>query len=137
MSDIETAKNFASWFRTGSILLAGIKISGAAMTWLSTGIVARWFVDKFYPFTRLLWGDLFSWLSLPQLSDIQKDALTALVFFLPLGISSVWAAISGRLEREYYETKDFKSDRLIGLLFGFTFFLVLCAGILSNLGFGK
>lgn len=133
MSDLDKAAKFANWFRTGSALLAGLKISGAFMTWVSTGVVAEWFIERFYPYTRLLWGDLFDWVGWPDLSDVQKDALTALVFFLPLGFSSLWTLMRGKTDNEYYQSRDYQVDRRVGLAFGLAFFLIMCGGVMANI----
>ena len=75
-----------------------------------------------------LWGDFLHWLKLPDISNLEKDALTALLFFLPLGISSLISAAFSN--RDGIETTDGRSaDRLSAIVFGMLFFLIICGGL--------
>jgi hypothetical protein len=129
-----TERGPAKWldlFRSASQLLAGLKLTAAAMTFFGIGTVGQWLITTFYPFTRLMWRDFLYWLKLPDISNLEKDALTALLFFLPLGISS---AISAMLRRDPADTGDgLRTDRTTAIIFGMVFFLVICGGLVTNL----
>jgi len=118
-------------FRSASQLLAGLKLTAAFMTFFGIGTIGQWLITTFYPFTRLLWGDLFLWLKLPDISSLEKDALTALLFFLPLGLSSLISAAFGN--RDDGEIDGRGADRLTAIVFGLLFFLIICGGLITNL----
>ena len=119
-------------FRSASQLLAGLKLTAAFMTFFGIGTIGQWLITTFYPFTRLLWGDFLHWLKLPDISNLEKDALTALLFFLPLGISNLISAAFSN--RDGIETTDGRSaDRLSAIVFGMLFFLIICGGLITNL----
>lgn len=122
---------WVDWLRSGSQLVAGLKITAAFLSYVGLGQIGRWLFEKFYPFTRLLWHDFFSWLQLPDISNLEKDALTAVLFFMPLAISSIISAYY----REKVETDDQKlrSDRITAMLFGVLFFVLICGALVRKL----
>lgn len=125
----------AKWinlFRSSSQLFAGIKIAAAFLSYLSIGQIGKWLFEVFYPFTRIMWSDFLLWLQLPDITDIEKDALTALLFFLPLGLSAVVSRYMGT-DEENISRDDLASDRRTAIFFGAIFFFLICAGILSNI----
>jgi len=119
-------------FRSASQILAGAKVTAAFITFLGFGQISRWLSDVFYPFTRILWGDLFLWLNLPDISAIEKDALTALLFFVPLAVSSL---LSKRISDESAELteRDRRTDWIIAILFAMLFFVLICGSLLVRL----
>ena len=129
-----TARGWTKWldlFRSASQLLAGLKLTAAFMTFFGIGTIGQWLISTFYPFTRLLWSDLLSWLKLPDISNLEKDALTALLFFLPLGVSS---AISALFKQDEVDSQDaLRADRTTAIIFGTLFFLIVCGGLITNL----
>lgn len=124
--------DWINWTRAGAQFLAGAKLTAAVLSYLGIGQIGKWLFETFYPFTRLMWGDIFLWLNIPNVSDIEKDALTAVLFFLPLGVSSTIRGI--RAESADSTSKDdIRSDRFLAIIFGVTFVLVICWGLLANL----
>lgn len=123
--------NWINWLRSGSQLIAGMKITAAFLSYLSVGQIGKWLFEVFYPFTRLLWSDFLSWLDFPDISDIEKDALTAALFFLPLGVSAVFSHLF-RNEKDELSKSDLQSDRRTAIICGFVFFFIICGGLLSS-----
>lgn len=134
IADPPTARG-AKWldlFRSASQLLAGLKLTAAFMTFFGIGTLGQWLITTFYPFTRLLWGDFLSWLRLPDISNLEKDALTALLFFLPLGVSSVISVIFKR-DEDAATDDELIADRKTAIIFGLLFFIIICGGLITTL----
>lgn len=72
-----------------SALLAGFKLALIVIGWFGAGSVAKWVLEHWYPFTRWVWDVFAIALSFPQLPIAIKDSLTALVFFMPLGVTAL------------------------------------------------
>lgn len=124
--------DWINWTRAGAQFLAGAKLTAAVLSYLGIGQIGKWLFETFYPFTRLMWGDLFLWLNIPNVSDIEKDALTAVLFFLPLGVSSTIRGVRSRSE-DNISRSDIRSDRFLAIIFGMIFVLVICWSLLANL----
>ena len=124
-------KQWINWLRSGSQLFAGIKITMAFLSYLSIGQIGKWLFETFYPFTRLLWSDFLEWLNLPEISILEKDALTAALFFIPLGISSIFSHFTNR-ELENISDQDLSSDRRTAILFASIFIFLICGGLFVN-----
>ena len=61
------------------------------------GPFGRFVIDRWIPLTRRLWSEIVE--AIPfyiHLTDAEKDALTAMVFFIPLGITSMVFEEKGR-----------------------------------------
>ncbi|WP_127566895.1 hypothetical protein [Glycocaulis alkaliphilus] len=71
-------------------LFAGFQIAATLLGTLGIGAFANWVVNYWFPFTRWAWGGLFDWVNLPDITAAEKDALTTLMFFLPLAITSIF-----------------------------------------------
>ena len=106
--------------RAFSPILAGFKLAIILVGYIGVGSIAKWIVEQWYPFTRWMWDNIFVYLDLPKLSQIEKDSLTALLFFLPLGASCIWS-----LRRTTDDQRN-PSLQIISGALGTIFFIVLC-----------
>ncbi len=106
--------------RAFAYLAAGVKLAFILGTAIGVGSFAKWVIEQWYPFTRWLWDNILLYLDLPKLNQIEKDSLTALVFFLPLGISSLISS-SKTPDDQNSVTIQFISGAL-----GAIFFIILC-----------
>ncbi|MDB2439528.1 hypothetical protein N9W89_12510 [Hellea sp.] len=79
-------------------MLAGFNLAAAFVGFFGIGAFASWVLESWRPFTHWIWDSFFKWLQWPALSDLEKDALTAVLFFLPMG---VWSIV-----RRYRKGKD-------------------------------
>jgi hypothetical protein len=104
----------------------------AFLSYVGIGQLGKWLIEKFYPWTRLLWGDLLAWLKLPNISNLEKDALTALLFFMPLAISAMLSAVWAR-EGSDATHQQRRSDVLTAMFFGGVFFFLICGSLVSGL----
>ena len=109
-----------------SPILAGFKLGVIVIGYLGLGSVAKWVISYWYPFTRLLWDSVAHFLSLPIFPVIVKDSLTALVFFLPLGMTAIWQKLSGK-------TDSNDSHRIMGAVFGLLFLFIICKDVMSSI----
>jgi len=71
-----------------------IEIVRLAGDGLSIGQFASWLVVNWTTITREFWSKLLSYFPSVELIESEKDALTAIVFFLPLAISSLHVSLS-------------------------------------------
>lgn len=78
-------------------VMAGFEVSLKIISFFGIGSIASWVLDSWVPFTRYIWDLLFAWLTLPEIPDLEKDALTTAFFFLPMGL---WALFSEKYNRE-------------------------------------
>jgi len=76
-----------------SPILAGFKLAAIVISYIGFGSVAKWFVEYWYPFTRKLWDWITASLSIPEFTVPVKDSLTALLFFLPLGLTAIYQCL--------------------------------------------
>lgn len=123
---------WVDWLRSGSQIVAGLKITAAFLSYVGIGQIGKWLFEKFYPFTRLMWGDLFSWLKFPEISDLEKDALTALLFFIPLAVSSIVSSLVIEVDTPP-KNEEWRSDTLMAIFFGSIFFLLICGALVMGL----
>jgi hypothetical protein len=108
-----------------SPILAGFKLAVIVIGYFGLGSVAKWIISYWYPFTRWVWDEVAILLSFPEFPIIVKDSLTALIFFLPLGITAVLQRIRG-------ENNNTARDRFWGGLFGFLFLFLICKDVISS-----
>ncbi|MEM0921909.1 MAG: hypothetical protein AAGF44_07930 [Pseudomonadota bacterium] len=84
---------FAAGLAVFGPIAAGFNVGSYILGFFGAGALARWLIEHWFPFTRWAWGQLLQILSLPEITESEKDALTTLVFFAPLGL---WALLFGR-----------------------------------------
>jgi len=106
--------------RALSPILAGFKLATIVIGYIGAGSISKWIIEQWYPFTRWLWDNIFSYLNLPKIGQIEKDSLTALLFFLPMGISGTFS-----LRHAGSEQKGLYIQVISGAL-GAIFFIILC-----------
>lgn len=109
-----------------SPILAGFKLAVMVVGYFGLGSVAKWIISYWYPFTRWVWDQVAIQLSFPELPLIVKDSLTALIFFLPLGITAIFQRIRG-------EDKDEGRHRISSALFGFLFLFLICKDVIGSI----
>ena len=112
-------------FRDFSAILAGFKLAIIVISYFGFGSLAKWVLEQWYPFTRWMWDNVFAYLNLPEITDIEKDALTAIFFFLPLGATAIIAP-SNRI-------RDLDSPRiqLISAPLGLLFIYAICGNLIT------
>ena len=110
-----------------SVILAGFKLATIVMAYIGAGSVAKWVIDRWYPFTRWIWDQVVDFLTLPMLTDMQKDSLTALVFFAPLGVSSVASMRKRSNSSTNSQISSFAS------ILGALYIVIVCKEILESL----
>lgn len=108
-----------------SPILAGFKLAVIIISWFGFGSVASWIVGHWYPFTRWVWDQVAIMISLPTFPDVVKDSLTALVFFLPLGVSALFKRDSS--------IQSSALHRFLGAMFGIGILLVICKDVISEI----
>lgn len=116
-------------FKELSPILAGFKLALIVISYFGLGSVAKWVISHWYPFTRWLWDGVCNFLSIPAFPVVVKDSLTALVFFIPLGVT---AAIEFRLGSS---SQNRNTHRLLGAFFGFLFLIIICKDAITSIGF--
>lgn len=124
MSLIDDAKSVA---RELSPILAGFKLALILISYFGLGSIAQWVIVRWYPFTRWVWDLFCIHLNFPKFPDLIKDSLTALVFFLPLGISAVMQINKGEANNSSRRHRGF------GAFFGVLFLFVICKDVLSEI----
>lgn len=70
-------------------VMAGFNVASHIVGFFGIGAVASWIIERWIPFTRWIWTQVIDFLNLPQIPELEKDALTTVFFFLPLGIWSL------------------------------------------------
>ncbi len=110
--------------REMSAILAGFKLAVILIGYFGAGSLAKWIIEQWYPFTRWLWENVFAYLRLPEITDVEKDALTAIAFFLPLGIAASVARLLGRRE----ETAP--ATRVASASLGIVFVYAICSNVI-------
>ena len=117
-----------------SPVLAGFKVAIIVVSYFGIGSIASWIIERWYPFTRWLWDSFLSYLQLPVLSTMEKDALTAVVFFLPIGTVALMTWILGRRESETFRTQTISA--VLGLLFVYAICGNLIGFVIENVEIG-
>lgn len=110
-----------------SSILAGFKLALIVISYFGFGSFAKWIIDHWYPFTRWVWDYLCSLLYLPPLQDVVKDSLTALVFFLPLGLTALAQS------RKSIDLSEPPTLRVLGTIFGIFFVALICKDVLFEI----
>lgn len=105
-------------------LAAGFQVATIVLSFFGLGAVASWLIRHWFPFTRWVWGQVLEYVHLPEITDAEKDALTTLVFFLPLGLY----ALANRRE----DQRDQKY-RVGGLFAGAVFFCIMAYSFILEL----
>jgi len=114
------------FFRDFGSLAVGFKLAVIVSGLIGAGSFAKWVIDVWYPATRNFWSHVAVKLELPELTNYEKDSLTALVFFLPFGISAVIEIISGKSEEESL------TGRLSAAVLGLGFLYLVCRDLISS-----
>ena len=123
-------KQFQELLRNVGALGVGFKLALIVSSYIGAGSFAKWVISVWYPATRRFWAIAAENLSFPVLTDSEKDALTALCFFIPFGISALITAIKGReIEADY----AIEIERLSATILGGAFFYLICRSIIQSL----
>ena len=109
-----------------SPILAGFKLAVILIGYFGVGSFAKWVVTYWYPFTRWIWDSVASFLSLPEFPLLVKDSLTALFFFLPLGVTAI-------VQKSKGDKSGSESYRVIGAFFGLLFLFVICRDVMISI----
>ena len=118
-------EDIRSIFRELSPIIAGFKLAIVVISWFGFGSVASWIIAHWYPFSRRMWDSVAALLSIPSFPNVVKDSLTALVFFLPIGISAL-------INRSHVDERNSHITAL-GAFFGIAFLFVICWDVLATL----
>lgn len=119
-------ENIKSVLTELSPIVAGFKLAVIVIGYFGLGSVAKWIISYWYPFTRWVWDQVAIQLSFPEFPLIVKDSLTALVFFMPLGIIAIIQMIRG-------EERNEEKHRISSALFGFLFLFLICKDVISSI----
>ena len=111
--------------RDVSPVLAGFKLAAILLGYFGIGSIAKWIIEQWYPFTRWIWDNVFSYFNFPRILDVEKDSLTAMVFFLPLGITAVVSRLRRQQELANVQTKAISASLAI------LFVYAICANIIK------
>ncbi len=122
-------KNIKAIFKDLGSLLAGFKIALIVVASFGFGSVAQWCIEQWYPFTRWVWDKLCMLITIPPFPDVIKDSLTALVFFIPLGIAVLIQIFSKSKNHDV-------SHRALGACFGIIFLFLICKDVLTSIAEG-
>lgn len=114
-----------SVFQEFSSIFAGFKLAVIVISYFGLGSVAKWVISHWYPFTRWIWDLFCQYFTLPVFSDVVKDSLTALVFFIPLGITALVEF------RRRHEDQNKNTYRFLGAFFGLLFLILICKDAIS------
>jgi hypothetical protein len=76
------------FFEEISPLFAGMHLAGSLIGFFGIGAVSKWIIEHWLPLTRWFWGELFTLINFPEITTQDKDALTTLVFFAPMAVTS-------------------------------------------------
>ena len=66
--------------------LVSIRIAASIASWISLGKFGKFLIDHWTEYTHRFWETIVEFLNLPELKEVDKDALTTLVIVAPLGI---------------------------------------------------
>lgn len=109
-----------------SPILAGFKLAVILLSFFGVGSVAKWVISYWYPFTRWIWDEICQFISIPELPVVVKDSLTALVFFLPLGVTALFRLRGGNDDSRTIH-------RYFGVLFGVLFLFLICRDVFGSI----
>lgn len=87
---------FGQVFELMGPVLAGFQVAAAIVSFFGVGAFANWIIENWFPFTRAVWTIILRYVTLPDITVAEKDALTTVVFFLPLAIYAVYSRFSGQ-----------------------------------------
>lgn len=107
-------------------ILAGFQITVALVGSIGLGAIANWILIHWIPFTHMVWSNLLEFINLPDITSQEKDALTAVVFFLPMAISTIWIRSTSKSSQEI-------RIRIYATIVGFAFFAVIGQGVINDL----
>ncbi len=82
---------FAQYFEALGPILAGFQLAAVVIGFFGSGALAKWILYNWFPFTRYLWSLVLAYIKLPEVTAAEKDALTTMVFFLPMGLWALYA----------------------------------------------
>ena len=111
--------------RDFSSVLAGFKLAIIILGYFGVGSLAKWIIEQWYPFTRWVWDNVLLYFHIPEISDIEKDALTAIVFFFPLGVT----ALVYRFRK--LDDGTTPRQRLISASLGILFVYIMCRNVID------
>ncbi|WP_139793000.1 hypothetical protein [Pseudophaeobacter leonis] len=97
-------------------IMAGFNVASHVLAFFGIGALSSWLIEKWFPFTRWLWAEIFFSLDFPDIGEVEKDALTTLMFFAPLGF---WALLKSEEDEQNAEYK------MAGLFSGIFFLIVV------------
>lgn len=91
IAELSAPRQASGWSWIGSTF-AGLEVFGKISAFLSIGAFGRWVTEDWIPFTRKCWTLLVDALPIPNLHLTleEKDALTAVVFFTPAALLSLF-----------------------------------------------
>jgi len=118
-------------------LLAGFQIAVSIVGFFGIGAVAKWILINWFPFTRWIWTEFFSFLKLPEITAEEKDALTTFSFFAPMAISSFiswWRRDTDTVPQSASEIDTAKEIRLriYATLIGAGFMVVVGGSVIQD-----
>lgn len=122
---MSTDSNKQSVYEHFAYLLAAFKVASYTLVLFQIGSVAAWLEEYWFPFTHFIWDSLTTILRLPELPLYVKDSLTALLFFLPLGVSTI---NSSKLSRK--STASLKTT-VIAAVFGILILYLMASFVIK------
>lgn len=99
-------------------ILAGFQITATLVGSIGLGAIANWILVHWIPFTRFVWTKILEYINFPDIAPEEKDALTAVAFFLPMAISAIWAI-------QHTENNKKIHVKLFATVVGFAFFIII------------
>ena len=118
-------KQLFDLLRDLSSILAGFKLAIIVIGYIGIGSLAKWVIEQWYPFTRWVWNNVIAYFNFPKITDVEKDALTAMVFFLPLGITAAIYRIKKIEEEVSLRVK------ITSLSLGVLFVYLICQNVIN------
>lgn len=115
-------------------LFAGFQIAASVVGFFGIGVVAKWIIENWLPFTHWVWGELLTFLHLPSISIAEKDALTTLAFFAPMAISS-FITYTAPKETEGTSNADAGKEirlRVYATLMGIAFMILIGGRVIQD-----
>lgn len=101
------------------------------------GEFSRWLINIFRPLSRKLWEVLVSYLPLDIVLTIkEKDALTALLLFSPLGFVGIYHCLFNRNRSDMLFHKNL-SIIFFAMIFAVLFFVILLLDVISMEEYGQ
>lgn len=124
---MKKSTGLASIIQNISSLGVGFKLAVIVSGYIGAGSFAKWVIDVWYPATRQFWTNFLIYFDLPALNDPQKDALTALVFFLPFGVSAAVVRFNKGVSESYT-----RQERWLAAVLGLLFFYLVCRELIDS-----